>query len=115
MLQRQLGKCVLVTLSKPKKTKDQVNDLSPVTLLIIVKKILTDISLTQIRTQGAHRSLRDTTDIVWTHRSLIAKAQADITVYVTEIDRTSAFNTINREKLFLMFETIVDEDELRLI
>ena len=121
----EIGRGVLIPLPKPKKIKGPIKHLRPITLLIIIRKILSDITLTRIRpttesylshSQSAYRPLRSTTDVVWTYRWLIAKAfTTDIPIYITGIDMTAAFDTINRVKLIDIFKNIVEEDELRMI
>ena len=46
------------------------------------------------QSQSAYRKSRSTTDIIWAHRWIIAKTQTqDITIHVTSIDMSRAFNT----------------------
>ena len=57
-----------------------------------------------------------TTDIVWAYRWLLAKVQEyTITIYITGIDMSSAFDTINRHKLLEIAEQILDEDGQRML
>ena len=66
--------------------------------------------------QSAYRKSRSTTDVVWVHRWIIAKAHTqDITVYVTGIDMSSVFDTIHRDKVIEIAEEILDEDEIRVL
>ena len=121
----EIGRGVLIALLKPKKTKGPLKNLRPITLLIIIRKILSDITLNRIKrntdnylsqSQSAYRSNRSTTDVVWTYRWLIAKAvTSDVPIFITGIDMTAAFDTIKRSKLLEILESIVDEDELRMI
>ena len=62
------------------------------------------------------RSNRSTTYIIFAHKLLIArvkKYQESFTIL--SIDLSSAFDTIDREKLLDILEDIVDKDELALI
>ena len=90
-----------------------------------MRKILSDITLNRIKiktdkylsqSQSAYQSNRSTTDVVWTYRWLTAKAvTSDVPIFITGIDMTAAFDTIKRSKLLGILESIVDEDELRMI
>ena len=61
--------------------------------------------------QAAYRPKRSTSDILWVHRFIIAKVQLyqDLKVYITVIDMSSAFDTINRQKIMNEFNTFLDE------
>ena len=51
------------------------------------------------KNQSAYRKGRSTTDVVWAHRWIAAKAQEQaITVHITGIDMSSAFDAIYRDK-----------------
>ena len=54
---------------------------------------------------------------MWTHRFIVGKVQLyqDLEVYITGIDMSSAFDTINRQKLMNELNTFLDEDECRII
>ena len=68
------------------------------------------------RTQAAYRTGRSTGEIVWSYRWLLAKVKEyDITIYVTGIDMSSAFDTIHRDKLIEIAEEIMDEDGIRIL
>ena len=57
-----------------------------------------------------------TTDIVWAYRWIIAKIQEyDITVYVTGIDMSSAFDTMERNKLLEVVAQFMCEDNQRIL
>lgn len=115
------GTSELVPLQKhPSKKKGPVKNLRPINLLPVIRKVLSKIALNrsakQIGThlsysQSAYTEGRATTDIVWTYRWIIAKTQEyNITIYVTGIDMSSAFETINRKKLIEIAERIMNED-----
>ena len=58
---------------------------------------------------------RNTTDIIWAHRRIIAKTQIqEITIYVTGIDMLSVFDTIQRDLLIDIAKEILNEDEIRI-
>ena len=120
-----IGKSVLLPTLKPKKTPGPVKNLRPINLLNTIRKILSTVTLNRInskvdeylsQSQAAYRQNRSTTDIVWAHRFIIAKAQLykDIEVKITGIDMSSAFDTIDRKLLLDELSTILNEDELRL-
>ena len=120
------GTSVLVPLQKPPpKAKGPVKNLRPINLLLVIRKILSKIALERSGkdigqhlspSQSAYREGRATTDIVWAYRWLLAKVQEyDITIYVTGIDMSSAFDTINRNKLMEIAERILDEDSQRML
>ena len=67
-------------------------------------------------TQIAYRTGRCTGEIVWSYRWLLAKVQEyDITIYVTGIDMSSAFDTIHRHKVLEIAERIFGEDDVRIL
>ena len=66
--------------------------------------------------QSAYREKRSTGDIIWAYRWIIAKAQkVKEKIYITGIDLSSAFDTIIREKLVVILETILHKDELQMV
>ena len=46
---------------------------------------------------------------------LLVQLYQDLEVYITGIDMSSAFDTINRQKLMNELNTFLDEDECRMI
>ena len=120
-----LGTGILVALQKPKKLKGPVKNLRPVILLLIIRKILSNITYHRIKPQYekyispgqcAYRPNRSTADAVWAHRWVAAKAQKyQIVIYITGLDMTAAFDTINREKLMNILTGIIGEDEIRMV
>ena len=55
--------------------------------------------------------------IAWAHRFIIGKVQLyqNLEVYIAGIDMSSAFQTLNRQKLMNKLNTFLDEDECRII
>ena len=117
---------LLKVLQKPKKEKGPVTNLRPINLLPIIRKILSSITLDRIKSkvdeylsssQSAYREGRSTSDVVWAHRWLCAKAQTfqGLKIYNTGIDMSSAFDTILRKELVEELETFLAEDEMRMI
>ena len=104
-----IGKSKLLLLQKPNQEKRPLKSLSQINLLNTSRKILSIITLNRIQdkveqylsaSQAAYRPKRSTGDIVWAHRFIIGKVQLyqDLEVYITGIDMSSAFDTINRTK-----------------
>ena len=120
------GAAVLVPLQKPPpKKKGPVKNLRPINLLLVIRKMLSKIALRRSgkaidrhlsHSQSAYRSFRSTTDIVWSYKWIIAKVQEyDITIYVTGIDMSAAFDTVDRNRLLEIAEGVLDEDGLRML
>ena len=120
-----LGTGILVALQKPGKLKGPVKNLRPVILLLIIRKVMSNITYERIKpqyenyispTQSAYRSNRSTADAVWAHRWIAAKAQkVNNKVYITGLDMSAAFDTIKRAELLEILSTIIDDDEVRMI
>ena len=120
-----LGRGCLVALQKPGKPKGPVRNLRPVILLLIIQKILSNITSERIKptyesyisqSQSAYRPNRSTADIVWAHRWIAAKVKKkQMKVYITGLDMSSAFDTIIREELINIPENILHEDEVRMV
>ena len=55
--------------------------------------------------------------IAWAHRFIIGKVQLyqNLEVYITGIDMSSAFQTLNRQKLMNKLNTFLDEDKCCII
>ena len=121
----EIGFGLLNAIQKPNKPKGPVTNLRPLILLPSIRKILSNIVLNRIKSkvdkylsaaQSAYRNSRSTGDIVWAYRWMIAKTQiVKETILVTGIDLSSAFDTIDRNKLIDILKDIVDEDELAMI
>ena len=66
--------------------------------------------------QSGFRPNRSTADVAWTHKWLAAKTlQEKINITITGIDMSAAFDTTDRATLLNILETIIEEDELRLV
>ena len=120
-----LGTGILLPIPKPKKIQGPVKNLRPITLLEIIRKILSKIFMNRTnekidkylsQSQSAYRKSRGTTDIVWAYRWITAKTQEqDISIYITGIDMSSAFDTIYRDKIIEIAKDILDEDEIKIL
>ncbi len=120
------GSAALVPLQKPPpKKKGPVKNLRPINLLPAIRKILSKLALRRAEggiteylsyTQCAYLKGRSTTVIVWAYRWLLAKVQVcEITIYVTGIDMSSAFDTIHRDELLEISKQFLDEDGQRIL
>ena len=74
----KLGTGILLPLLKPKKTQGPVKNLRPITLLEVIRKILSKIFMNRTkgkinkhlsRSQSAYRKSRSTANVVWLLRS----------------------------------------------
>ena len=114
----------LTSTTKTKQKKGPLKTLKPINLLDLLNtstKILSVITLNRTQekveqylstSQAVYRPKQSTGDIVWAHRFIIGKVQLhqDL-VHITGIDMSSAFNTMNRQKLINELNTFLDEDE----
>ena len=113
---------VLVPLPKPGKPQGPPANLRPVILLSILRKILAISMIKRIQeeienriplSQAAYRAGRSTTEQVFTCKILEQKAITS-ECYETPIlllDMSKAFDTVKRNSLMEMLETILDPDE----
>ena len=102
-----------------------MKNLRPINLLPIIRKILSKIGLQRAQgeleiylspTQSAYRSGRMTTDIVWAYKWMLAKVQEyEIVIYITGIDMSSAFDTMERNKLLEVVRGFMGEDNQRIL
>ena len=105
--------------------KGPVTNLRPITLLNTIRKVLSLIVLKRTRknvndyldpSQSGFRNGRSTSDVVWAHKWLISKAFAEeVDIFITGIDLSSAFDTIDRHLLLQILSSFIEEDELRMI
>ena len=116
---------ILNPLPKPKKKQGHPENLRPIILLSVIRKILTiciiqrtwDKFATKIPPeQAAYQSGRSTTEQVYTIKMLVEKAinASDYSIYILLLDMSKAFDTVDR-KLFKYLEEILEADELHLL
>ena len=120
-----INKGVLVSIQKPGKEKGPLKNQRPITLLTTMRKLLSILTLNRIReaterhisqTQSGFRPNRSTADVVWTHRWLAAKANlVKENFFITGVDMSAAFDTINRQTLLGIIKSFLQEDEIRII
>ena len=117
---------LLIPLQKPGKPKGPPENLRPIILLSMIRKILAIclIRRTSNRlndnipvTQAAYRPGRNTTEHVLAMKLLCEKAitSADYDIYILLLDMSKAFDTVNRHMLYNILRQILDKDELNMI
>ena len=121
----KLGHGILVPLQKPGKKKGIFKNLRPVILLPTIRKLMSLITLNPIcsateqrisDSQSSGRQGRGTTDVVWGLKWLVAKSQKfQMEVYLTGIDMSAAFGTIDGKQLINTYHKILPRDEVRLL
>ena len=111
---------------KPGKKKGPPENLRPIILLSILRKILTIALLNRIwdrlsckipKSQAAYQKGRGTTEQVLALKILIDKAliSSDYNLYLLLRDMSKAFDTVNRKKLMLDLQKLLDPDEVHLL
>ena len=107
---------IIIPIPKKGKASNAANT-RPITSLNTTRKILSIIILERIRlfaeeylpnSQAAYRPTRSTTDIVWAHKIAVEQAlKIKSKLKISGIDLSSAFDTINRKKLFETHESMI--------
>ena len=117
---------ILTPLQKPPpKKKGPCENLRPIMLLSVIRKILTichikrmwdRISSSIPYNQAAYQAGRSTTEQVFAAKVLIEKAvtSSDYKLYMTLLDMSEAFDTVDRKTLFENLEKILLPEELHL-
>ena len=111
---------------KPKKTDEPCENLRPIMLLSVLRKILTIVMLKRIwdrvcklipASQAAYQPGRSTSEQILTVKLLAEKAinENQYNIFLALFDMSKAFDTVNREKLFKYLEEILKPDELHII
>ncbi len=117
----QLG--ILTPLQKPGKKKGPPENIRPIILLSVIRKILTICMIKRIwervsanipTDQAAYQPGRGTTEHVFAVKLITEKAilSSDYTVFLLLLDMSKAFDTVDRGKLFNHLEQILEPDEL---
>ena len=117
---------VLTPLPKPGKPKGPRENLRPIILLSVLRKILTiclirrtwDRLSTRIgHDQAAYQTGRSTTEQVFSIKMMAEKAitSSDYKVYILMLDMSKAFDTVDRDKLFEALEEVLLPEELHLL
>ena len=117
---------LLHTIPKTGKKKGPPENLRPIILLSILRKILT-IALLEIiwdrlaknipKSQAAYQRGRGTTEQVLALKILIDKAitSTDYNLYILLLDMSKAFDTVNRKQLMSDLQKTLDPDEPHLL
>ena len=117
---------ILILLHKPGKEKGKVENVRPIILLNMIRKILAIIMINRIydkldseipATQAAYRPGRSTTENVFTMKILAEKAltSSNYEIEIMLLDMSKAFDSVNRTILMEDLKSIVDEDELHIL
>ena len=117
---------LLKPLPKPRKPKGSPENIKPIILLSVLRKILTICFLDRIwnrlkqkipSKQAAYQPGRGTTEQVHAIKLLTEKAitSNDYNIYLTLLDMSKAFDTVDHKILFEHLEEILNADELFIV
>ena len=118
---------ILTPLQKPpNKKKKPVENLRPVILLSVLRKILATSMIERIWDkfkmiipieQAAYQKGRSTTEQVFSMKILAEKAiiSEDYNIFILLLDMSKAFDTINRKRLMEKLEEVLSPCELRIM
>ena len=117
---------ILIPLQKPGKKAGPSGNLRPIILLSTLRKILAICMLRRClekllnkvpETQAAYQQGRSTTEQVFSFKILAEKAitSEDYRIILLMLDMSKAFDTVRRDKLFLILKDILDQDELHMM
>ena len=120
----QLG--ILTPLQKPGKKKGPPENIRPIILLSVIRKVLTICMIKRIwdrisdaipTEQAAYQPGRGTTEHVFAVKMIAEKAitSNDYTAFLLLLDMSKAFDTVDRELLFNHLEKILEPDELHIM
>ena len=106
-----------------KRPKNHWKELRSITLPEVIRKILSKILMNRTedktnlaQSKSSYRKSRSTTEIMRARRWIIVKTQIqDTAIFVTGIDMSSAFDTIQREQLINRAKNILSKDEIRIL
>ena len=117
---------LLLPLQKPGKQKGPPENLRPIILLSVLRKILTIALLERTwerlakkipKSQAAYQRGRGTTEQVLALKIMIDKAliSRDYDVFLLLLDMSKAFDTVNRKTLIQELQNVLQPDELHLL
>ena len=116
---------LLILLNKPNNKPKTADNTRPITLLNVVRKILSTITLFRIReatgefvsiAQSGFRANRSTSDVLWCYRWMIAMTQKYKVVFrLIGIDMSKAFDSVNRTMLLEALTQFLQPTEVRII
>ena len=116
---------ILIPLPKPGKKQGPPQNLRPIILLSILRKILAIIMIRRTAeklnsiipiTQAAYRPGRSTTEHVFTLKILAEKAitSSNYEIHLLLLDMSKAFDTVKRATLIQDLKEVLEEDELHI-
>lgn len=122
----ELVQGILCALQKPGKKKGPTDNLRPIVLFSVLRKITAICLADRIKgrinneipiTQAAYRSGRSTTEHVFAMKILAERASQskEEIIHIALMDMSKAFDCINRNKLLEDLGTILEHDELFLV
>ena len=123
---KEINNGILIPLQKPGKPKGPVTSLRPIILLSTLRKILAVAMMKRIGeridretppTQAAYRRGRSTTEHVFATKTVIERTltSKNETVYLTLLDMSKAFDTIQRKTLIEFLQETINADELHIM
>ena len=123
---KEITQGLLCALQKPGKPKGPPQNLRPIILLSVLRKILAVCMMKRIgeridkeipQSQAAYRKGRSTTEHVFSTKLIIERTltSKNETVYLIMHDMSKAFDSINRKTLLNDLQQILQNDELHLI
>ena len=122
----EINNGIIIPIQKPGKEKGIVENLRPIILLSVLRKILALIMLNRLLerfndhipiSQSAYRRGRSTTENVFTFKILAEKAitSNDFAVNILLLDMSKAFDCVNRFTLFDDLKELLESDELHIM
>ena len=123
---KELNEGIITAIQKPGKPKGPIENLRPITLLSMLRKILAICMKKRIierldaeipPSQAAYRAGRSTTEHVFATKIMAEKAITSkrYTVYILMLDMSKAFDTVNRNILQNDLAKVLNQDEMHLI
>ena len=123
---KEMTQGLLCAIQKPGKTKGPPQNLRPIILLSVIRKILAVCMMKRIGekidgeippSQAAYRKGRSTTEHVFSTKLVIERTLTSMneTVYLLMHDMSKAFDSINRTTLIKDLNKILQKDELHLV
>ena len=123
---KEVAEGVLAALQKPGKKKGPLDNLRPIMLLSMLRKIIANCLRERIMhridaatpiSQAAYRKGRSTTEHVFATKTMAEKSTSSTnhTTHLLMLDMSKAFDTVDRTKLLQDLNEVLEDDELHLI
>ena len=123
---KEITQGILHAIQKPGKTKGPPQNLRPIILLSVLRKVLAICLMERINeridkiiplSQAAYRKGRSTTEHIFSTKLLIERtiSSSNETIYLLMHDMSKAFDSVNRNILLNDLNEILEQDELHLI